>query len=115
MNENKAKRAKEMIKAAAEENQELEESLKELKEMERQMAELAEQVLGSGQTQNEKNDFIGSEADNAMMVLAYKQAKHDPELAAMLKELEESDKQIARVTDILVQCSRQGITRRQKL
>ena len=90
-----------MIKAAAEENQELKDSLKELQEMERQMAELAEHVLGHGQTENEKNDFIGSEADKVMMALAYEQAKYDPELAAMLKELEETDKQIAGLTDIL--------------
>lgn len=63
MYENKAKQAKDMINAAAEENQELKDSLKELQEMERQMAELAEQVLGHGQTENEKKDFIGSEAE----------------------------------------------------
>lgn len=101
MYENKPKQAKDMIKAAAEENQELKDSLKELQEMERQMAELAEQVLGHGQTENEKDGFIGSEADKVMMALAYEQAKHDPELAAMLKKLEESDKQIAGLTDIL--------------
>ncbi len=90
-----------MIKAAAEESQELKDTLKELQEMERQMAELAEQVLGSGQTENEKKDFIGSEADKVMMALAYEQAKHDPEMAAMLKEFEETDKQIAGLTDAL--------------
>ena len=98
---NKAKQAKDMIKVAAEKNQEMKDSLNELQEMEKQMAELAEQVLGHGQTENEKKDFIGSEADKVMMALAYEQAKHDPELAAMLKELEESNKQIAGLTDIL--------------
>lgn len=58
MYENKAKQAKGMIKAAAEGNQELKDSLNELQEMERQMAELAEQMLGCGQMQKEKKDFI---------------------------------------------------------
>ena len=101
MYESKSKPAKDMIKAAAEKNQEIKDSLKELQEMEREMTELAEQVLGCDQMENGKKDFIGTEADNVMMALAYEQAKHDPELAAMLKELEKSDKQIARLTDIL--------------
>ncbi len=90
-----------MIKAEAEKNQEVKDSLKGLQEIERQMAELAEQVLRKGLTENEKKAFIGSEADKVMMALAYEQAKHDPELAEMLKELEESDKQIAGLTTIL--------------
>ena len=101
MYENKSKQAKDMIQAAAKEKQKMKDSLKELQEMEKQMAELAEQVLGCGQMQKEKKDFIGSEADKVMMALAYEQAKHDPELAEMLKELEGSDKHIARLIDVL--------------
>ena len=101
MNESKAKQARDMIAKAAENDQELKISLKELEDYERQMAESAETVLGNGQTQEEKSDFIGSEADNAMMALAREQAKHDPELAALLKELDESEKQIARLLDML--------------
>ena len=65
------------------------------------MAEVAGTVLGSKQTQDENKDFIGSEAENAMMALAREQAKHDPELAALLKELDESEKQIAVLLDVL--------------
>ena len=101
MRKNKSKQARDMIKKAAEENHEIKDSLKELQDLERQMAEAAEIILGNEQTQNEKDCFVGSAADKAMMALAREQAKHDPELAALLKELDESEKQIARLTDIL--------------
>ena len=101
MNENKSKEARDMIAKAADNNQEMKISLKELEDHECQMAELAETVLGNGQTQVAKSDFIGSEADNAMMALAREQAKHDPELAELLKELDESEKQIATLLDML--------------
>ena len=101
MNDNKAKEARNLIAKIAENEHEMKISLKELEEYERQMAEIAETVLGNGQEQEEKTDFIGSEADNAMMALAREQAKHDPELAALLKELDESEKQIARLLDML--------------
>jgi hypothetical protein len=100
MNESKSKQARDMIANAAEDNQEMKISLKELEDYESQMAEIAESVLGNGQAQEEKSDFIGSEADNAMMALAREQAKYDPELAALLKELDESEKQIARLLDM---------------
>lgn len=100
MNESKSKQARDMIAKAAENDQEMKISMKELEDYERQMAEFAETVLGNGQTQEEKSDFIGSETDSAMMALAREQAKHDPELAALLKELDESEKQIARLLDM---------------
>ena len=101
MIESKSKEARDMIAKAAENDQEMKISLKELEDYESQMAEIAETVLGNGQAQEEKTDFIGSEADYAMMALAHEQAKHDPELAALLKELDESEKQIAGLLDIL--------------
>lgn len=101
MNESKSKQARDMIANAAEDNQEMKISLKELEDYESQMAEIVESVLGNGQAQEEKSDFIGSETDNAMMALAREQAKHDPKLAALLKELDESEKQIARLLDML--------------
>ena len=101
MKKSKAKQARDMIAKAAESDQGVKISLMELEEYESQMAEIAGTVLEDGLAQEEKTDFIGSEADNAMMVLAREQAKHDPELAALLKELDESEKQIARLLDML--------------
>ena len=105
MDDNIAKQAKDIITNAAKENQELKnefnDAINELEKLERQMAEIAETLLGNGQVQKENTDFVGSEADNIMMALAREQAKHDPELAALLKELDESENQIAGLTDIL--------------
>ncbi len=105
MNDNKAKQAKDMIANAAKDNQELKDvfndAINELEKLERQMAEIAETQLINGQARKENADFIGSEADNKMMALAREQAKHDPEVAALLKELDESENQIAELTDIL--------------
>lgn len=105
MDENKAKQAKDIIANAAKDDQELKDAIKdainELEKLERQMAEIAETLLGSGKVQKENADFVGSEADNVMMALAREQAKHDPELAALLKEIDESENQIAGLTDIL--------------
>lgn len=101
MYKNKLKQAKDMIKKAGEDNREMKDALLELLNLEKQMAELAEMLLGDGKMQNEEEDFIGSEADNAMMVMARDQAKHDPELAALLKKLDESEKQIAGLTEML--------------
>lgn len=36
-----------------------------------------------------------------MMDLAREQAKHDPELAVLVKELDESENQIAELTEVL--------------
>lgn len=47
-----------------------------------------------------------------MMSLAWEQAKHDPELMALLKELDESENQIAELTDVLG--SVQGLRRENK-
>lgn len=105
MNDNQAKQAKDIIANAVKEDQELKDALNdtinELEKLERQMAEIAETLLGNGQVRKENADFVGSEADNIMMALAREQAKHDPELAALLKELDESENQIAGLTDIL--------------
>ncbi len=105
MNENKAKQAKDIIVNAAKDNRELKDTfnaaINELEKLERQMAEIAETLLGNGQVQKENTDFVGSEADNIMMALAREQAKHDPELAALLKELDASENQIAELTDVL--------------
>ena len=105
MNENKAKQAKDIIVNAAKDNRELKDTfnaaINELEKLERQMAEIAETLLGNGQVQKENTDFVGSEADNIMRALACEQAKHDPELAALLKELDASENQIAELTDVL--------------
>ena len=105
MNENEAKQAKDIIVNAAKDNRELKDTfnaaINELEKLERQMAEIAETLLGNGQVQKENTDFVGSEADNIMMALAREQAKHDPELAALLKELDASENQIAELTDVL--------------
>ena len=105
MDDNIAKQAKDIITNAAKENQELKnefnDAINELEKLERQMAEIAETLLGNRQVQKENAGFVGSEADNIMMALAREQAKHDPELAALLKELDESENQIAGLTDIL--------------
>ena len=105
MDDNIAKQAKDIITNAAKENQELKnefnDAINELEKLERQMAEIAETLLGNGQVRKENADFVGSEADNIMMALAREKAKHDPELAALLKELDESENQIAGLTDIL--------------
>lgn len=105
MNENKAKQAKDIIVNAAKDNRELKDTfnaaINELEKLERQMEEIAETLLGNGQVQKENADFVGSEADNIMMALAREQAKHDPELAALLKELDASENQIAELTDVL--------------
>ena len=105
MDVNKAKQAKDIIANAAKDNQELKnefnDAINELEKLERQMAEIAETLLGNGQVRKENADFVGSEADNIMMALAREQAKHDPKLAALLKELDESENQIAELTDVL--------------
>jgi hypothetical protein len=101
MNENKAKQARDIITNAAGNDQGMKISLKKLEDYESQMAEIAGTVLGSKQIRDEKTDFIGSETDNAILALAREQAKHDPELATLLKELDESEKQIARLLDML--------------
>ena len=99
MDANKAKQAKDIIANTVKEDQELKDTfnaaINELEKLERQMAEIAETLLGNGQVQKENTDFVGSEADNIMMALAREQAKHDPELSALLKELDESENQIA--------------------
>lgn len=99
MNDNKAKQAKDIIANAAKDDQELKDTfndaINELEKLERQMAEIAETLLGNGKMRKENADFLGSEADNIMVVLAREQAKHDPELSALLKELDESENQIA--------------------
>lgn len=104
MDENKAKQAKDIIVNAAKDDQELKDAvndtINELEKLERKMAEIAETLLGSGKVRKENADFVGSEADNIMMALAREQAKHDPELAALLKELDESENQIAELTDV---------------
>ena len=102
MNVNKSKQAKEIIEKVAEDNKEMKDALQELQDLERQMEELAVQVLGSRKMQNEEKGYIGSEADNAMIVLACEQAAHDPEFAALLKKLDETDKQIAELTDCVL-------------
>jgi len=76
-------------------------AINELEKLERKMAEIAEILLGNRQVQKENAGFVGSEADNIMLALAREQAKHDSEVAALLKELNESEKQIAGLTDIL--------------
>lgn len=105
MDANKAKQAKDIIANAVKEDQELKDAfndaINELENLERKMAEIAETLLGNGQVRKENADFVGSEADNIMMALAREQAKHDSELAALLKELDESENQIAGLTDIL--------------
>ena len=105
MNVNKAKQAKDIIANAVIEDQELKDAfndaINELENLERKMAEIAETLLGNRQVQKENTDFVGSEADNIMMALAREQAKHDPELAALLKELDASENQIAELTDVL--------------
>ncbi len=105
MNKDKAKQAKDIIANAAKDDQELKDAVKdiinELENLERRMVEIVEVMHGNGQVQKENADFVGSEADNIMRALAREQAKHDPEWAAMLKELDESENQIAELTDIL--------------
>ena len=105
MDDNKAKQAKDIITNAAKEDQDLKDAcndaINELEKLERKMAEIAEILLGNRQVQKENAGFVGSEADNIMLALAREQAKHDPEVAALLKELNESEKQIAGLTDIL--------------
>ena len=105
MDANKAKQAKDIIANTVKEDQELKDalndSINELEKLERQMEEIAETLLGKGQVRKENADFVGSEADNIMMALAREQARHDPELAALLKEIDESENQIAGLTDIL--------------
>ena len=105
MNAKNAKQAKDIIANAVKEDQELKDAfndaINELENLERKMAEMAETLLGNGQVRKENADFVGSEADNLMMALAREQAKHDPELAALLKEIDESENQIAGLTDIL--------------
>lgn len=105
MDDNKAKQAKDIITNAAKEDQDLKDAcndaINELENLERKMAEIAKTILGNGQVQIENAGFVGSEADNIMLALAREQARHDPELAALLKELDESENQIAGLTDRL--------------
>lgn len=105
MNVNKVKQAKDIIANATKDEQLLKDAVKdiinELENLERRMVEIVEVMHGNGQVQKENADVVESEADNIMMALAREQAKHDPEWAAMLKELDEFENQIAELTDVL--------------
>ena len=105
MDDNKVKQAKDIITNAAKEDQDLKDAfndtINELEKLERKMAEIAETLLGNRKVQKENAGFVGSEADSIMLALAREQSKHDPEVEALLKELNETKKQIAGLTDIL--------------
>ena len=92
------KQARDMMEDAAGHDSETAASFEELKNLEKQMADLSNTVLGTNQAQE---CFIGSDAESKMMEMARELAKTDPETAALLKELEESEKQIAGLMGIL--------------
>lgn len=98
MNDATRKQARDLAEEAAVHDAEVAGTFEELLNLEKQMAVLANMVLRTNQT---AEGFIGSEAESAMMAVAREQAKHDPELAAMLKELDESEKRIAGLTEML--------------
>ncbi len=93
MDDNLDKQAKYILASAAIEG--LKEIRNELENLERKTAEISEILHRDGQVRKENADFVGSEVDNIMMALLREQAKHDPELAAQLKEYVESENKIS--------------------
>lgn len=98
MNDDVRRQARDIVEDVAGHDAEVTDSFEKLKIMEKQMADLSNMVLGNKQT---SEGFIGSEAESEMMAMARGLAKTDPETAALLKELEESEKQIAGLMGIL--------------
>ena len=98
MNDDVRKQAKNLVEDAAKNDSEMTATVEELKDMEKQMADLTNTILGTNQAQD---GFIGSDAESAMMEMARELAKTDPETAVLLKQLEESERQVAGLMGIL--------------